>query len=160
MTESPKTPSLDFVRQYFKDVSFENPRPLVSADLEKSKTHVNIEVVVTHVHDQGTQAFFEITLKTQVRLSDADDTSLYLCELDYAGVFGLKNVTDTEMRNLIVFVECPRLLFPFVRQHIAYLVQESGYPPVFLNPVDFHGLFAQRTEGLSESEKESLISKA
>jgi preprotein translocase subunit SecB len=49
-----------------------------------------------------------------------------------------------------MLIECPRLLFPFAREIIATTVQNGGFPPLMLDPVDFAGLYRQnlaRTQG-------------
>ena len=41
-------------------------------------------------------------------------------------------------------IEGPRLLFPFARQIIAEAVRNGGYPPLYIDPIDFNALFMQR----------------
>jgi preprotein translocase subunit SecB len=41
-------------------------------------------------------------------------------------------------------IEGPRMLFPFARQIIADAVRGGSYPPLFIDPVDFHALYLQR----------------
>ena len=41
-------------------------------------------------------------------------------------------------------IEGPRLLFPFARQIIADAVRNGGYPPLYIDPIDFQALFLQR----------------
>ena len=53
---------------------------------------------------------------------------------------------DEELMNPILYIECPRLLFPFARNIIANAVNEGGFPPLFLAPVDFAGLYQQQVE--------------
>ena len=36
-------------------------------------------------------------------------------------------------------IECPRLLFPFARQIVADAVRNGGFPPLFIDPIDFAG---------------------
>ena len=44
-------------------------------------------------------------------------------------------------------IECPRLLFPFARQIVADAVRNGGFPPLYVDPIDFAGLYRQRTQG-------------
>ena len=41
-------------------------------------------------------------------------------------------------------IECPRLLFPFAREIIATGVRNGGFPPLYIDPVDFVGLYRQK----------------
>jgi preprotein translocase subunit SecB len=44
----------------------------------------------------------------------------------------------------VIMIECPRLLFPFARQIIADAVRNGGFPPLYIDPIDFVGLYRQR----------------
>ena len=44
----------------------------------------------------------------------------------------------------MLFIECPRLLFPFARQIVADVTRNAGFPPLMIDPIDFAALFAQR----------------
>ena len=70
-------------------------------------------------------------------------TLLFSFELEFAGVFRIRNVPQ-ESLNPIVLIECPRLLFPFAREIIATAVRNGGFPPLLLDPVDFVGLYRQK----------------
>jgi preprotein translocase subunit SecB len=50
------------------------------------------------------------------------------------------NVRQEDVEPLI-WVECPRLLFPFSRQILAEITREGGYPPLLINPIDFTPLY-------------------
>jgi preprotein translocase subunit SecB len=73
---------------------------------------------------------------------EAADT-LFKFELTYAGIFRLTNVPP-DQAHPIVMIECPRLLFPFARQIIAEAVRNGGFPPLYIDPIDFVGLYQQR----------------
>jgi preprotein translocase subunit SecB len=44
----------------------------------------------------------------------------------------------------VLFIECPRMLFPFARQIIADVTRNGGFPPLMIDPIDFAQMFAQR----------------
>jgi preprotein translocase subunit SecB len=68
---------------------------------------------------------------------------LFKLDLEYAGVFRLVNI-PAEQVHPIVMIECPRLLFPFVRQIVADATRNGGYPPLYVDPIDFVALYQQR----------------
>ena len=76
-------------------------------------------------------------------------------QVDYAGVFKLQNIPQPEIHPVIM-IECPRLLFPFARQIIADAVRNGGFPPLLLEPIDFVGLYRQKSE--SSQAEPSLLS--
>ncbi len=38
---------------------------------------------------------------------------------------------------------CPGVLYPYTRQLISTLVQAGGFPPFFLQPINFEALYAE-----------------
>ena len=146
------TPGLAINAQYIKDLSFENPAPienLLNQD-EEASTLVNIEVGCNPLYE-GT---FEVILGLKSHIQRKEKT-VYLIELSYAGVFTLSGIPE-ELMRFVLFVECPRLLFPFARNLVAQITQESGFPPLYLKPVDFASLLEQRLkeESLASQEAE------
>ena len=73
----------------------------------------------------------------------AGDAPIYVVELLYAGVFGLKNL-PAEQQNPFLLIEAPRMLFPFARRIIADVTRDGGYQPLMLDPIDFAQMFQQK----------------
>ena len=44
----------------------------------------------------------------------------------------------------LLFIECPRLLFPFARQIVSDATRNGGFPPLMIDPIDFAQMFTQR----------------
>ena len=84
----------------------------------------------------------EVALKLEGK-AEVDNSLMFRFELDYAGIFRIKNVPQDSM-NAVVLIECPRLLFPFAREIVATTVRNGGFPPLLLDPVDFVALYRQR----------------
>lgn len=142
LQEGNVTPGLAVNAQYIKDLSFENPAAidnLLRQD-EEASTLVNIEVSCQPLQD----TIFEVSLGIKGHVQRGEQT-VYLIELTYAGIFTLTGLAE-EIAKFILFVECPRLLFPFARNLVAQVTQESGFPPLYLKPVDFAELLKQRLE--------------
>lgn len=68
---------------------------------------------------------------------------LFNVELAYGGVFRVAGFPQEHMLPLL-FIECPRLLFPFARQIVADATRNGGFPPLMIDPIDFAQMFAQR----------------
>lgn len=135
-------PQLNVLAQYIKDLSFENPNAPQSLAPQEKAPNINIQVNVSA--RQLNENDFEVAL--QIEGSAGEDANvLFQFELDYAGVFKLQNVPQPDIHPIIM-IECPRLLFPFARQIIADSVRNGGFPPLLLEPIDFVGLYRQRSE--------------
>jgi preprotein translocase subunit SecB len=55
----------------------------------------------------------------------------------------LENIANEQIQPVIM-IEGPRILFPFARQIVAEAVRGGGYPPLYVDPIDFQGLYLQR----------------
>ena len=73
----------------------------------------------------------------------ADGQTAFAVDLLYAGLVAMRNVPPDQVQPFLL-AETPRILFPFARQVIAETVQQGGFPPLLLEPIDFHGLYLQR----------------
>lgn len=136
-------PQLTVVAQYIKDLSFENPNAPQSLSLNQ-QPQINIQINVNAKPLSDTDV--EVTLRLEGK-AEANGNLMFGFELDYAGVFRVRNVPQDSM-NAVVLIECPRLLFPFAREIVAATVRNGGFPPLLLDPVDFVGLYRQRMSEL------------
>jgi len=131
---------LSVLAQYVKDLSFENPgAPNSLRGRDKSPSiNINVNVNANPISDSEYDVHLSITTK-----ANADKDVLFAVELVYGGVFRIVGFPQEHMLPLL-FVECPRLLFPFARQIIADATRDGGFPPLMLDPIDFFQMFQQR----------------
>ncbi len=134
-------PTLTALVQYVKDFSFENPNaPRVFGNQQQNpQIQLQVNVGATQLGEADVETILTLEGKAEI---GAD--TLFVFELSYAGVFRITGVPPEHMAP-IVMVECPRLLFPFARQIVADAVRNGGFPPLYIDPVDFNALFQQRT---------------
>jgi preprotein translocase subunit SecB len=64
-------------------------------------------------------------------------------ELVYGGVFKIDGFPQEHVLP-ILFIECPRLLFPFARQIVAEATRNGGFPPLLIDPIDFAAMFQNK----------------
>jgi preprotein translocase subunit SecB len=146
MTEvQDRGPSLNALAQYTKDLSFENPNAPRSLGPQVQTPSISISVNVNATPLSDTD--FEVELAIEGRAGEAPDM-VFSFDLVYCGIFRLQNIPQESIRP-VVMIECPRLLFPFARQIVADAVRGGGFPPLFLDPIDFAALFRRR-EGSEE----------
>jgi preprotein translocase subunit SecB len=142
---------LTIVHQYLKDFSFENPnaaegfKPLT----EMPTGYIRVDVRVKPMTAPDIEVSLFLAAEAKI-----GETSVYVVESEYAGVFRIGRVPQEHMLPLIM-IEAPRLLFPFSRQLIAAAVQAGGFPPLFINPVDFVQLFRERQPELQEAIRDA-----
>ena len=134
-------PQINALAQYIKDLSVENPSaPQVFQWQATPQLDVQFNLNVGRVADDVHEVVLRIELK-----ANSDQGAHFLVDLSYAGVFGMINVPEDAMAPFLL-VEAPRLLFPFARQIVAEAVQNLGFPPVLLDPIDFAGAYMAQLE--------------
>lgn len=137
--------------QYVKDLSFENPGAPASFSqtdgTSSPSVGVSVDVSVQNVKDRT----FEVVLHLRAE-ADRDDNKLFIAEIQYGGIFTLGDAKP-EMQQLLLFIEAPRLLFPFARAIISDSVRDGGFPPLMVQPVDFAALHRQRVTKLHEQQQ-------
>jgi preprotein translocase subunit SecB len=126
--------------QYVKDLSFENPNAPMS--LVQPKTAPKIEVNLNLEAKAMPDNVFEVTLQITAKAS-AEENSLFVVELAYAGLFTLTNIPD-DQRELVLLIHCPSILFPFARRVLSDATRDGGFQPLMLDPIDFAALYQQR----------------
>ena len=129
--------------QYVKDLSFEAPEGPHPLNALKEMPEIALDVDVGA--QQLREGLFEVTLAMKAE-ARAKDRTLFLAELAYAGVFNVGEMPQ-DMVEPFLFVEAPRLLFPFARQIIATITRDGGFPPLMLQPIDFPELFRRKRQG-------------
>jgi len=140
--QAENAPQLAIAAQYVKDLSFENPSAPQS--LLPSTQAPKIEVGVDVQARQLSEDRFEVDLKITAN-AKRGDTSLFLLELVYAGLFQLKNI-PRESLQAVCLIECPRILFPFARRVVADATRDGGFPPLMLDPIDFVALYRRQAQ--------------
>jgi preprotein translocase subunit SecB len=144
--ETETTAQLDPTRQilvnaqYVKDLSFENPA--APASLLMQKVQPKIDLTVNIQANKLQENTYEVTLHITAKASGEDKT-LFLADLQYAGVFTISEVLDAQ-KEAVLLVYSPSILFPFARRIIADVTRDGGFPPLMLDPIDFAALYHKR----------------
>ena len=133
------TAQLTIQKIYIKDASFEAPgSPQVFGDQGQPQLQLNLSQKVTNV----AEGVYEVVLTITVTCSINDKTA-YLAEVQQAGLFGL-NGFEPRGLEAVLSTYCPNTLFPYARQTVSELVQNGGFPPLFLQPINFDQLYADQ----------------
>ena len=133
-------PSLGVLAQYLKDLSFENPKaPASFSDPSGGAPQIDVDVNV-NAHGLGADRY-EVELSVSAKARRGKDI-VFVVETTYAGAFEIRNMAPDQL-ELIMLVECPRILFPFLRQIVADATRNGNFPPLMLEPIDFFTVYQQ-----------------
>lgn len=149
-TEDEKRISISKI--YVKDFSFESPKApdVFRANEWRPQTDLNLRS--SHAEVEGEDGLHEVVLTITVDAKDGD-TTLFLVEVQQAGLFLIDGYEDEEF-SAIVGSFCPNILFPYAREAVATVVQKGGFPEFVLQPINFDSLYMQSRQQAAEKEAE------
>ena len=121
---------------YVKDMSLEiSDAPLVFLEPEAPKVDMQLNIDDKHIKE----TMYEVVLTVTITAKTQDKT-MFLVEVQQAGVFQIINIEEAEMLPILNIV-CPNVIFPYMRETISDIVTRAGFPPVILSPVNFEALY-------------------
>lgn len=135
--------------QYIKDLSFETPGPLSLGD-SKDAPSISLNVEVRAHPQENQKSQFEVELHVTAEAT-RDSSRVFLFELVYAGMFTLGDLPEQSVPPVLL-IECPRLLFPFVRSIVADVTRDGGFPPLALAPIDFSEIYRRQLMQMQEQQ--------
>jgi preprotein translocase subunit SecB len=136
---------LSLQKVYIKDASFEAPgAPHIFQDQNQPQIQLNLAQSVGPLAEN----VYEVVLTVTVTCKLAEKTA-YLAEVQQAGVFGLSGFDDGN-RDAILATYCPNVLFPYARQIVSDLVQNGGFPPFLMQPINFDALYSEQMRRRAE----------
>jgi preprotein translocase subunit SecB len=136
--------------QYIKDLSFENPNSPESllSNWGAPETQVQVNIQYRPLKDaQGTDNAFEVALMFRIEAQNKEHKkTAFIVELAYAASLAIASHVPKENIEPILMVEIPKLMFPFAREIIAKASIQGGYPPLYIQPINFEAVYIQRLQ--------------
>lgn len=121
---------------YVKDLSLEiSDAPLVFLESEAPKVDMQLHIDDKNIKESMHEVVLTVTITAKTK-----DKTLFLIEVQQAGVFQIINIDEAEMLPILNIV-CPNVIFPYMRETISDIVTRAGFPPVILSPVNFEALY-------------------
>jgi len=136
--EANNGPAFTVEKIYVKDVSFESPNsPTIFNENVQPDLQLNLNQKVQRLSENAFEVVLGVTLTCK-----AGDKTAYVAEVEQAGVFGLIGL-EPQAIDVLLGTQCPNILFPYVRSMVSDLIQAGGFPPFYLQPINFEGLYAE-----------------
>ena len=79
----------------------------------------------------------------------------YHFEIKAGSVFQFDGVPDEKILKQFATINCPAIIFPYIRETIADLTRRAGFPPLHLDPVNFIELAKKREANNPETSEQS-----
>ena len=155
---APQQMRMQVLSQYIRDLSFENAavqKGVSGADLQPEvQLAVSLDARKRAIANQ-----YEVITKYKLSSRNkANGDSLFLMELEYGGNFLIEGIADEQLHPFLL-IECPRILFPFVRRLIADITREGGFAPVTIDTVDFLALYRQELSRRAQTQEAASADK-
>lgn len=143
-TDEITPPKMNILAQYVRDLSFENILAQKGIDGELNpEIQVNVNI---DAKKRTTDKQFDVIIKLRVDSKSKNTNNiLFVLELDYGGIFQIENVPDDQLHPYLL-IECPRMLFPFLRRIVSDVTRDGGFPPLNLENIDFLKLYRQEID--------------
>jgi len=133
---------MNIVAQFIRDLSFENALAMKGINNGEMQPDIQVQVALD-ASKRAVEHQYEVVQKYKIAAKNkVDGETMFLMEVDYGGIFLVEGVPDDQLHPFLL-IECPRMLFPFVRRIVSDMTRDGGFPPLNLDPVDFLGLYRQ-----------------
>ncbi|MEO0937379.1 MAG: protein-export chaperone SecB [Pseudomonadota bacterium] len=132
-------PQMRILGQFTRDMSFENimAQKGAPADVQPDvQVQVNLDA-----KKRPTEHQFESSIKLNITSkAKGGDATLFIMEIDYVGIFHIENVPEEQMHPFLL-IECPRMIFPFLRRVVSDVTRDGGFPALNLENIDFLSMY-------------------
>jgi preprotein translocase subunit SecB len=128
---------------YLQDASIELSKnieilhPLKSPQID-AKMNVNIDYETVELEQDLYRTIIKISAHAKIK-----DESIMILEAEQAGIFTIKNIPQDQM-ELVLNIECPNIVFPYVRETVSNLSTKAGFPPIILSAINFAHIYQQK----------------
>ena len=148
---APSQPRMQILAQFIKDMSFENVA--AQKGLGEGDQTPDIQVQVNlDAKKRSDDNQYEVSTKLEVSAkTTGEGKPIFLLELEYTGIFHVENVPDEQLHPYLM-IECPRMLFPFMRRIVSDVTRDGGFPPLNLETIDFLALYRNELARRAQAE--------
>lgn len=138
-----KAPGLQILGQYVKEFTFTNPGAPASLTTTPDEPGLELEIGLDHTAMGGDT--YEVVISVSCRAMGRE-AEIYDINLSFGGLFEISGMRSEDIQP-ILHINCPAFLFPHVRQIVGDMTRFGGFTPVWLDPVDWGGIYAERLAG-------------
>ena len=132
---------IEILSQFVKDMSFEKKEDFAFFIEEdyKGKTDFSLNIEVQNKQRGRDKNLIIVSLIVNLE-AKIDNKTAFILEMTYCGLFKFPDVSEEILKKQIQ-IECPRMLFPYVRRIISQTMIESGMPNIDIKNINFFSLY-------------------
>ena len=133
--DAPVMPKMQILGQFVRDLSFEN---IAAQKGVQGNTQPEVQMQIgVEGRKRQTENQYDVMIKLKIDSKTKEDNQqIFLIEMEYAGIFQIENIKQEQLHPFL-HIECPRMLFPYVRRIVSDVTRDGGFPALTLDNVDF-----------------------
>ena len=130
---------IGLLSQFVRDMSFEKRKDFIFFTEEdfKGKTNFSFNIEVENEKRGKDQIVTSLSVNLEAKINKK---VVFILEMTYCGLFKLPNVSK-EILEKQIQVECPKMLFPYIRRIISQTMIESGIPNIDIKNINFFDMY-------------------
>ena len=130
---------IELLFQFVKDMSFEKKEDYAYFTEEdfKGKTDFSLNIEIESKQRDENQVLVSLIVNLEAKINQK---TAFILEMTYCGLFKLPNVIEDILKKQIQ-IECPRMLFPYIRRIISQTMIDSGMPNIDIKNINFFDLY-------------------
>lgn len=99
---------------------------------EKNKLSFRTDIGIRHDFIEKNNELFLF-----VRLRQLSGNVPYFFEVEGSGHFKFNITPDAKTLDAFVNINCPAIIFPYIRETVADITRRGGFPPLHVGPINF-----------------------
>lgn len=130
--------------QYIKSLTFNSPgAPLSLAPGNQPKLNVTVGMDGKGFNNMDGVAGkpYEVILNVEASATTPEGELLFDLKLSYGLFVTVSEALPEANHHPLLMIEGPKTAFPFVRQIVAEVTQNAGFPQLMLTPVSYEKLY-------------------
>ena len=130
---------IELLSQFVKDMSFEKKEDYAYFTEEdfKGKTDFSLNIEIENEQRVQNQIMVSLVVNLEAKINQK---TAFILEMTYCGLFKFPNVKEDLLEKQIK-VECPKMLFPYIRRLISQIMIESSMPNIDIKNINFFDLY-------------------
>ncbi len=130
---------IELLSQFVKDMSFEKKEAFAYFTEEdfKGKTDFSLNIEIENEQRGQNQIVVSLVVNLEAKINQK---TAFILEMTYCGLFNFPNVKEDLLEKQIK-VECPKMLFPYIRRLISQIMIECGMPNIDIKNINFFDLY-------------------
>lgn len=140
-------------RIYIKGSTFDSPE---TPEIFKATIEPKIDMQAQTNYKELEPKIYEAVLTIKL-IAKHEEKVVWTIELHQAGIFTIEGIAGEELKQ-VLNGHCMNIVYPYACEAISGIVVRSGFPPIYLTPINFEVLhFEQQKRQKEKASVEQIV---